>query len=746
MRILHTLCLFLVALFLSIGTVKADSKPNPPREFSATSEQIFGTTKFNVYLKWYYSAYDDSSKKAVGYHIYMANGQTEDESQFQLVATVVDGDSAGWFYKTIGQLSAGTYTFYIKAYNNSGESNRTGIKVFTLTVKNTETALRFTTTPGKTVNRGGTYHYESHVVCSDSSKNSHIRYKIINGPDGMTIDSITGEITWTAPNTDKVVEVKIMAYLDNDDSVKVYQSWTITVGEGNNNNGEGCAWFVGNVRDTSNNPMNGTVKIYRVDSTGQLMDGVYTVTLVNGHWSRRVPPGTYVIRTQGEGFEYEWYNNAKEPSQAEHFTVDCNDTNEVNFEVIPAAQEQKYVFAGRVVDSQSGNGVKATVYFYPLVNGALGSPITVQTNADGYYEVKVSSRYSYVAKAAAGDDFVALWFENAASQTTATVLPATANRTGINFSLPRRQNYNNGFAGQLIDSAGNGVRGTVIAYLVKTNNNNEKNIQRMRSVETDSTGHWTMNNMTPGEYVLQGVPAAHPPVAGYYKQNEFAVFKWASSTSLNLDSTTHTTGLVIKLRPAEGRRGIIKLKGRVDGDGGIIDNNGHHIQGPAPLAGALITVLDNSNVPVDFTFSAADGSYELNELALGANTIIIDKPGYFYLSQNLNFNGANNVFTVTNNVVLEALVAGVVEEAANNAVLSPNPTSAAINVRFESAAGLAQVSIVNSLGMEVYRGSQNLVNGQNSIVLGTSELANGSYFVHISLGNSRSTLKFSVVH
>ncbi len=741
---MRTLSLLLIAFFVSLGSQKAlAAVPNPPTEFNTGYVQISGTELFTVKLMWNGSTSDDTSKKALGYLIYMADTATEDESMFRLIDTVTEPYSGNTFRYMLERLGAGTYTFFIRAYNNYGVSSRTAIKVVKLVVKNTSASLRFITEPGKTVNRGGTYVYESKAVCTDSSKNSHIRYKIISGPDGMTIDSITGRITWTAPNVNKTVTVKILAYLDNDDSIKADQSWTITVGEGNNNNeGEGCALFFGSVKDTSGNEMNGTVKIFRIDSNGRLMDGVYMVNVVNGRWTRRLPAGTYVLRTQGENFEYEYYNDAKEPAQAERFTIECNDTIEVNFEVTPLPKEQKFVFQGRITDSQSNSGLQGTVYFYPIVNGALGTPIVVKTNAEGYYEVALSGRYNYYAKAMSGDDFLPLWFENASSSTTATVLVADGNKNNINFALPHRQSYNNGFSGQLIDSAAHGVPGRVVAFLIATKNN-EKYLQTIRSVETDASGNFTINNLTPGDYVLQGVPNSRPFVPGYYRANEYSVFKWANATTLSLDSTTKTNGLAIKLRAGEGRRGIIKLKGRVDGDKQITKGQDNQIQNVNALSGALIVVLDNNNVPVDYAFSGADGSYEVNELALGSNTVIVDRPGYTSSTQNMNFSGSS--FVVSNDVKLQALVASVSEEAISNSLISPNPASSSVSLSFESAGGLASISIVNSLGMELSSGTQNLVNGQNTVILDASRLDAGTYFVRISQQQKVSVLKFSVI-
>ncbi len=739
--------LFRVLVLLLVGFASANLKaaaPNPPTQFNATSQRVDGTSYFNVTLTWIGSTYDDSTKRALGYHIYMADSITEDQSLFSLIATVTAADSGNYYRYVVEHLSAGSYTFFIKAFNNDGESNRTPIKSFTLVITNTN-HLHIVTTPPSSVAKGGTYHYELRAFTSDSANNSHIRYKIIGGPDGMTIDSMTGNITWTAPNTSGTYTVHVLAYLDNDDSQRTDQTWTITVGDGNNSGGgDGCCLFAGTVKDSSGNAMSGTVRLYRLDSLGHVSTLVATVTLVNGHFTCHVPPGTYVLRAQGDGFEYEWYNNAKEPAQAEHFTVGCQDTTEIHFEVTPLAQEQMYTFTGHVTDADNGNGLQGTVYFYPIIDGNLGTPVVAHCNGDGVYTVQLSNRYSYYAKAVSGDAYLPVWYDNVGSPSQATVLHANENKSNINFALPHRQTTNNGMSGQLVDSAGTGIQGRVTAYLIVTHNN-DHSLETIRTVETDSMGHYSISNLTPGHYVLLGIPSNSPFVSGYYRANNYAASQWANATQITMDSTSHSTGLTIKLDVEGGGHGIVHLHGQVNGQSGITNGHGGvDIQSVTPLSGALLVVFDANNKIVSYTFSGSDGSYDLTDLPLGNCTVSIDRVGYTAVNQKLNFNGTT--YTVQSDATLDAIASSVTEDAVTNSSVAPNPADTHLNLSFQAIGGQAQLRVLNAVGQTVQSLTQELQNGQNQLSLDCSTLPTGAYYLNIGQGSRSTTISFRVVH
>jgi hypothetical protein len=118
-----------------------------------------------------------------------------------------------------------------------------------------------------------------------------------------------------------------------------------------------------------------------------------------------------------------------------------------------------------------------------------------------------------------------------------------------------------------------------------------------------------------------------------------------------------------------------------------------------------------------------------------------------------NTNGSGNINTAgvqggINNA-LSAIAAGIKE---NNGVFSslgvyPNPTNSSASVSLKlSKESKVKIEVENLFGqkmLEVYNGD--LSQGDNSIKINTSELANGNYFISCSDGNTTKKIKFIVV-
>jgi hypothetical protein len=711
---------------LSLVFISVAAKAWAPTEFTVNGAQIQGTTTFKVTLMWIGNQPSDTSIRLQGFRVYRAPGATTNLADFDLIATVTEPLQGNWYRYIIEGMSAGTYSFYVRAFATGDvQSSPSAIKKVVLTLNGGGgDAFRIVTTPGTTVAVGGSYRYEARAEHTDSNARSHIRYRIVSGPSGMSINAETGVITWTAPSSSTVVEVKIAAYLDNDSTKVVYQSWSIKVGDGNSGGKDKpCAVIMGSAADTSGNAVSGYVTAYLVKGGNQGAVQMYKAKIENGRYVLNVMAGTYVLRITGESFNPQWWESGSEYADATQITVGCPDTLERNFRVTPLAAEQKFTFCGKVKDATTNQGIKALVYFY-IKDAGIGDAIIVETDAEGNFcTQKISSRYRYIAMAkAVGDDYEAQYFNGVSSVTQATILTPTANRNDINFSLSKRQVYNNGFSGRMIDSAGNGVVGKVIAFRVVTRGN-EQGVEKYKTVETDAQGYYTFTNL------VLGYPNSRPFVPGYYVANNWAALKWGDGTRITVENSVLSSQFNIKLRVGDGKKGIIGIGGRVDGKGGIIYKADGSLQGGSiPLAGALVIALDNMGKVSDYTFSNVDGTYSLTELAAGATVVTADQPGYSYSTQTLNL--TTTVVNVNNNIVLNAIVSEVSEEVSSDLVMNPNPAANTSTLHFSAdRANSGVISIYNQLGREVAQYSIEVNQGENVVRLGVADLSQGSYVV-----------------
>ena len=163
--------------------------------------------------------------------------------------------------------------------------------------------LRFMSTPPSTGVVGVEYYYDANAVAGDPTQLIHYVGKTL--PAGATIDSLTGELRFTATAPGTVV-FEITASLVSDPSVTGTQAWHVQFSDSTVHHG--CGVLAGTVVDQNQSPMSGKVWVKKAgDSTGQYILGAIT----NGAFSVPVPDSAlYVIKVTGAHFVTEWYQDA----------------------------------------------------------------------------------------------------------------------------------------------------------------------------------------------------------------------------------------------------------------------------------------------------------------------------------------------------------------------------------------------------------------------------------------------------
>ncbi len=145
--------------------------------------------------------------------------------------------------------------------------------------------------------------------------------------------------------------------------------------------------------------------------------------------------------------------------------------------------------------------------------------------------------------------------------------------------------------------------------------------------------------------------------------------------------------------------------------------------------------------------SVADAS------AMGAGMIPINRTQYFYYEPNTSkFPIFMHVTMDINGTVSSAAYSSIVlplnsiEESSFSSVkLSPNPAHNVVNVNLSSvSAGMAQMTVVNSIGKVISTENIQLNKGNNLITRDLTELSSGIYFVKITKGTQNITKKLMV--
>ncbi|GIV54964.1 MAG: hypothetical protein KatS3mg039_1482 [Candidatus Kapaibacterium sp.] len=745
----------MLGMLMVAATVVA-GVPSKPREFSATGGYTDTDGQYKAVLQWAPSESERSSDRPDGYYVYRASGATEDESQFTRIATVPADSSIRQLYTYTDQpLQAGTYTYFVTAYNSDGESQRSTIRVVTVPPNTPPNQLlRFVTTPPTQARVGQEYRYQARA--ESSVQGVTIRYQLISGPDGMTIDQSTGLVTWT-PQRAGTYRVAIKAMIEAQGQViATGQEWSITVGGEEEH--EGCVVVEGIVVDTSRTPMSsGVVVAYRGVWKGHGQDSQLVWVAVAraevgdlGTFHMRLPAGQYKFLTEGRDYQPLWYENSSSADDATVLTFECGgDTVELVFVVTPREREQFYVVSGRVTSAETGNGVAAWVKFMTTGNAhhddgdndwGHGATFTAETNADGYYEIRLSSRFTYIARAIPrSDDYLPLYYDGTTNIAEATRITLSGHRDGVNFALPTRPAAQGGFSGQITDSSGAGLAGWAIACrLVNNANDRGERIRRFRTVETDSEGNYQFTGLEPGVYVVLGIPRSRDYVPGFCVVGDFATLRWRNATRIEVGDAMLTVQYVIKLRARSGERGIVRLDGWVRGRGQQI-KVGSHEQGEQPVAGALVAVLTDAGI-AGYAISQDDGYYAITELLPGSGQLVVDHPDFESVTMPITIAPTSNA--QSQNATMEpAQLSTVTADALDAIVVAPNPATSYVRIERGQADGDMDVEVLSLLGTVIASYRTEAL----SLELPTDGLSVGAYAVRIRTAMGVRTVPLVIV-
>jgi hypothetical protein len=745
--------LLLVALFVSATAVRA-AAPGKPVEFGA---KIIKSNSSGGQVKLMWMANREGGV-ATSFDVYMAKGETEDMSAFDKIGTVnVANADEKTFYYLVSNLEPGTYTFYVIAVNADGSSQRSIIKVVTIAKKEEPK-------PGVVIKSERSSGGKAGVEWAFQVKAEGIGgvtitgYAVEHAPDGLSIDKTTGKMTWTNPTAGRHVFVVIVTGVNaNGETVTAKQEFVLEIGDGENHNA--CAAVFGTVKDENGESVKEGVVVawmMKAGSNGKdRLTPVSKASIRDGVYVMELPAGTYKFRVEGHGFYAEWYENVGEPVDAKSIEVACNTRTEVNFVVALIPEPTFYMAYGMVIDAETGKGLENALVTFTArkgdgVRGEYKTAVA-ETDADGNYEVKVCG-YVYIATAIARPAnneknlYMQEWWEETHDVTTATPIEITGDVNNINFTMDLRENYDNGFHGQMVDNeTGNGVPGKVVAYLLS--NDKEPNKSHVETVATDNEGNYEFTNLVPGVYLVYGIPGERPWVPGWYVDGEHAAESWKHATKIEVGETMVDGDHDIRLVQAKKEIG----RGRVSGwcydkRGGIIVKDGGSVQGSIPVVGAIVIAKDAQGNIVDFAMADAEGKYSLEQMGLGTFSVMADR--IFFESANSSVVIDDQNLDVLTSFGMHAVVSSV--EVPTNLVgtslnLYPNPARSSATLTMPTTAGAVSVRIVDMMGTVISTNNLMATEGTSSFVIETASLPMGMVMVHVTNGGSTFALPLQIV-
>lgn len=459
-----------------------------------------------------------------------------------------------WAVSTIG-----TFRISIRA-TMATNAAITGVQTYSLRVS--LPTARFTSEPGAAfINTGQDFSYRAQAVIPGMTT-ATLRYGLDMPPQGMTIDSVTGQISWR-PNFAGTFNIIVTARLAGQTAVIARQNFPLYVRPAV------CAVIRGEVRytNTTATVMNGIVRAVSNSTAANVANGsqlVYTGTVTNGRFSINVASGSYLIAVTGNDYNEVWWGNGIVPTTsmatATPTVVNCGDSVLRTLGVARRAAAKFFTLSGRVTRRATGTAVQAMVEVLGDPPPSIAAQIlrrTVRTDAQGNYSISLDDRYEYVVRALPDNaptstaQLLPQYYTGSSAGTQnlteARKITLTANLANINFALADRPVFQNSLSGSVQSSTGQPLAGKIIAYMTATTASTPQYASiDIRTEVVSSAGTFSITNLTPGEYVLQAVPnSTREFPQSYFRSNTTSTTTWRQATRITVTPTSNERVVII---------------------------------------------------------------------------------------------------------------------------------------------------------------------------------------------------------
>ena len=503
--------------------------------------------------------------------------------------------------------------------------------------------LMFTSMPPQNVSVGEKYTYKAVAVSRDSA--AVIRYSVRLGVKGFAIDSVTGVVNWT-PDAKGWFAFSILA--TSNKGGKATQDFVVEVAAGN-------GIIQGTITDTLNNPIAQVLveamntQSIIVGSPSSAVGGSFSYSAMTDKSGKyriaRIEPGTYKLHANAPtpNFQSQWYDGKDTPALANVVTVrDTPNVTIADFKLRGGIPQLKTATVKGLVTDTLGRALKSVIAQVVFVragfalntngsvedfrmmfdgnnagdfrlDGASAYVILTKTDSTGAYKLSLPVG-SYIAYAGA-TGYVTEYFLHQADIRSATTINLQKDSSGINFRLAALPPVVLGrISGSVTDSSkGIGVRSRVVVIGDNWTLPSPTNVARSYTVDTDSLGVYTANNLVPGTYIVLAIPMGS--YAPAYYTTDTANTRWKKATKIVINGNTFT-GAKIYVRA---------LNPTVRGYSGVSGNVRTGTQ--SAVSGAIVYAFLKNSV-AGYAIVDNNGAYQISGVSPNSYTVTVDMPGY----------------------------------------------------------------------------------------------------------------------
>lgn len=232
--------LILVHACVALGITQSvwAQAPSPAAWLRSTSQtQIEGEERYDVTLSWQQGVIDAQQPASDRYTVYRAPiGQNRELDAFDQVGSVdVDQSQPNITFVDEGVMRGAYFYFVVGQAGTAIGAPSPRVMVFapgSYCVNLLDPVLTFVTSPKTVIEPGEDYEYMAFARHRSARVQGFVRYELATGPDGMSIDELTGTVTWTVPaDFSGPVAVKIRAWSLDDENAEAFQEWGLRAAE-----------------------------------------------------------------------------------------------------------------------------------------------------------------------------------------------------------------------------------------------------------------------------------------------------------------------------------------------------------------------------------------------------------------------------------------------------------------------------------------------------------------------------------
>ncbi|ROL61421.1 carboxypeptidase regulatory-like domain-containing protein, partial [Bacteroidetes/Chlorobi group bacterium ChocPot_Mid] len=381
------------------------------------------------------------------------------------------------------------YEFYTSddIYVNEIDTSKF-VKVYLNKHPHTNPTISFKSIPPTEAFVGQSYSYDAEAVTNSIDS---IRYDLIESPQGMSVNGCTGLINWT-PKREGTFTVILEAYLVNNPTITIQQTWSIEVKEG-----EKTAFLSVLVKNAERVFPDATLKLYPSDFSATFT----AISDAQGKAFFSLPAGDYYLHLSGNLFEDCWYNNRTDFKDADVISLTAGDTLEIN----PMVTEKKvtYKISGIVADSKSAIP-EASVHFI-LETGEIR---TVLTDANGRFSFEIGKDTAFRAFAVKDGQYTAQYYPEYYDFAEVPLLK-NINKADFNFNLEQLPKSTVSIEGKILNESAIPITGVVVAYggdFVDDGTALKFHVNFINSTVAKD-GNYNLSVPISGNYILRAYPA-----------------------------------------------------------------------------------------------------------------------------------------------------------------------------------------------------------------------------------------------